>query len=71
MKHGEQRNRRVEASWRLADGRTPDGQSVDLGHGTTQTVSERWCASCELWLEVRGVMGGIAFEFEHAEGHVR
>jgi hypothetical protein len=72
-KHGDVRNPRSEASV---------GPSVDFCDATTgevvrrapvvtltQSVSERWCASCHRWVEVRGILGRFDFDFQHPEGH--
>lgn len=59
--HGDERNRREESEWTAPRPHT--------GHGLTVSVSERWCATCQRWVEIRGVMGGLRWmaEHEHAE----
>lgn len=61
-KHGDERNYRIEDTvierWEYT---APNGQSVRArGVGRTETVSERYCATCGEWVEARGVFGGMA-----------
>lgn len=52
--HGARRDRHYETRWAKHS-------------AVTETVSERWCAFHQAWIEVRGVVGGLAFDIEH--GH--
>lgn len=65
-RHREERKRRFET--RVGDLVTYEmpGGSVSMPSGSvTESVCERWCARCGAWIEVRGVLGALAFEFEH------
>lgn len=60
-RHGEERSRRTETSdgpdQTMLDART--GQPVYSGplFSRTETVSDKWCATCGDWREVRGIVG--------------
>lgn len=68
-KHGDERNFRMETTSYVTPGHTLDGVPVPMGHSTTQSTSEKYCATCNAWILVKGVMGGLTFMFEHAPGH--
>lgn len=59
--HGDERNHRIERTeierWEYT---APNGQSqLVRSIGKTETVSERYCATCRKWVEARGVFGGM------------
>lgn len=57
--HGETRNRRTET--KATDGQflTPEGEVTLPMLSVTQTVSEKWCATCRKWVTAKGIMGGL------------
>lgn len=62
MKHGEERNRRnVTTYGPVAALATTDGRTVYVGptSSVTQPVSERYCAHCDAWHTVEGILRQI------------
>jgi hypothetical protein len=68
-KHGDERNRQIVSDWTPAEGILPDGSTVELGHGHTRTVSERYCAGCGAWLRFEGVVGHLEWLALHRDDH--
>lgn len=80
-RHGAERNRRTVTSSSApvpVDFVGPDGQkyrelpAVTIraaipGSSWTREVMERWCEHCEAWIECDGIMGTLAFTFEHED----
>lgn len=71
-KHGEVRNWREETTYSAGpecfDATTGESLGQIPGLSVTQSVSERWCAHCGVWVEVRGVMGALSFDINHEHG---
>lgn len=59
--HGDRRNERIEQSvHNLRTLRTSTGQEIQTPlFATSESVSERWCATCGAWVEARGIIGGL------------
>lgn len=61
MKHGEQRNARFETTFgpeHTLQASTGAAFTAPL-FAVSETVSERWCATCGAWVEARGIIGGL------------
>lgn len=58
--HGDTRNRRTETNHGPVHSlTTPQGtMSIPLV-SVTQTVSEKWCETCQAWVTAKGIMGGL------------
>jgi len=61
FEHGESKNPRIETTQLSA---TPvqdknGGLAGMLTSTQTQTVSEKWCETCNAWVEVRGIMAAF------------
>jgi hypothetical protein len=61
MKHGEERNRRIETTYGKSETMvTANGHELTMPMSSmTQTVSERWCETCNEWVEAKGIIGAI------------
>lgn len=70
-RHGDERNRREETEYgrEVEYVNQTSGKTVWTGPGSshTYTVVEKYCGSCELWVEVKGVTGKISWIAEHDE----
>lgn len=60
-KHGDQRNWRIEEANEQRQRLTlHSGEAMIIEYpGDTQSVSERFCASCHDWVTSAGVLGGV------------
>lgn len=59
VEHGDSRNYRLETSVRFAEFEVA-GETVTLpASGLTQSVEERYCATCGEWKTARGVIGAL------------
>jgi hypothetical protein len=60
-KHGDQKNWRIEqediskSTFKDASG----NEFEMVTHSSEQSVSERFCASCDKWVTAKGIFGGI------------
>lgn len=70
-KHGDERGRHEVTEYgrtvEYVDRRT--GETVYMGPGSshTYTVVEKYCATCDLWIEFKGVTGKLGWIAEHDE----
>jgi hypothetical protein len=68
-KHGTERERRIEvepsAEIALVDPMSGEPVYVGPGSWVALSFSERWCESCDRWIEVLGVLGALRFMAEH------
>lgn len=59
-RHGEERNKRIENEVRTDTFELEDGSACRVTYAAmTQTVSERWCETCQEWRRVEGVLGPL------------
>jgi hypothetical protein len=59
MEHGEVRNRRTETETEYTTYQAPGGDIVLPSFSKTETVSERWCETCQEWVTAKGIIGAL------------
>jgi hypothetical protein len=65
-RHGEVRSWRMESERSSLEVVLPGGEVASVpGGGTTDSVCEKFCATCDRWFEVRGAFGALCFWAEH------
>ena len=67
--HGATRGWHLERTETPVEMQLPDGTPVTTYTNHTQSVSWRWCEGCQEWIRVAGVLGALAFTFDHLNPH--